>query len=684
VQRPGLPPPQGPPPPGPQSPLNWKRALLLGALAGSVVSIALIALLVNQARKRNPNHQVLAGTVQLQITTTPPGASVRINDQAKCTSDCAVPLTPGDYQVTAFLDGYEPAASGVSVIKGRPASVSLSLEPQPQSLRILTDLDQGKVVVDGQPPADLQEGQFVLDKVAPGPHTVKVTGRISEASFAFEIAAGKPPAVTGTVTARNLIAVLVSSFAGQARLVTNSGPMKLALNGQPEGDAGPAGLDLKNFQPGVDELVIGEGKDRRNMKESFGPAPMLTAFLKSDLNIGTLIVSTGEDDARVFLNDKEYRQRTKRGEVRIRTIGKVTVAVAKNGFQNEPPQVAEVAKGAEVRLEFKLKALPQVSILQIRGATPGAEVLIDQKSVGAVGGDGSFANNNVAPGDHTIELRRDQFTPKRFQRTFRAGQTVEVSGAEIVLAAIPVVRNATVRVVPTPAEATVTYRRNEETQSHDLRDNQVDLPPGSYILTVTAPGYISRTGTFTVAGGETRTIEIALQRAPQVTTPVKIGDLNDFEDPSAWKQEGDLWVHKGGGFVPYKLPAKGVFTFTVTLVHGGSLFRGGKIRWAFQYADARNYDLFELDKKNFSSKVVAKGRTLDRSRTQHDLDKEKSYAIQVEVTPEHLVHKIRSGGNWVMLDTWAESGRDFSEGKFGFLIQGNDEIGVSDFKFEPK
>ena len=43
------------------------------------------------------------------------------------------------------------------------------------------------------------------------------------------------------------------------------------------------------------------------MKESFGPAPMLTAFLKSDLNIGTLIVSTGEDDVKVFLNDKEYR-----------------------------------------------------------------------------------------------------------------------------------------------------------------------------------------------------------------------------------------------------------------------------------------------------------------------------------------------------------------------------------------
>ena len=117
--------------------------------------------------------------------------------------------------------------------------------------------------------------------------------------------------------------MLVSSLGSQARVVTNSGPMKLAVNGQPEGDAGPARSGLKTFQPGVDEIVIGEGKDQRNMKESFGPAPMLTAFLKSDLNIGTLIVSTGEDDVKVFLNDKEYRRQTAKGQVRIQAIGDV-------------------------------------------------------------------------------------------------------------------------------------------------------------------------------------------------------------------------------------------------------------------------------------------------------------------------------------------------------------------------
>ena len=33
----------------------------------------------------------------------------------------------------------------------------------------------------------------------------------------------------------------------------------------------------------------------------------------------------------------------------------------------------------------------------------------------------------------------------------------------------------------------------------------------------------------------------------------------------------------------------------------------------------------------------------------------------------------------MVLDNWAEAGRNFSEGKFGFLVQGDDQIGISDF-----
>jgi hypothetical protein len=663
---------------------TWSRPLMVGAIVGSIVSILLLALLVNQARKRN-----LSGAgVQLQIATIPPGASVRVTSaqtgETKCTSNCNLAIPPGNYQVTAFLDGYEPAASGVTVSQGRAASVNLALEPQPQMVRVLTDLDQGKVAFDDQPPADLVDGQFVFDKIPAGKHTVKVISKNGEASFAVEIADAKLPVVAGPVTARNLMAVLVSSLGSQGRVVTSSGPMKLALNGQPQADASPAGADLTNFQPGVDEIVVGEGSSQRNMKDSFGPAPMLTAFIKSDLNIGTLIVSTGEDDVHVFLNNKEYARKTQRGQVRIPAIGTVSVRIAKDGFEAAPPQSAEVKKGAEVRLEFKMQALPQLAALTIHGATPGAEVLIDQKSAGTVGDDGAFTSSTVPPGDHLIELRRDRYVPRRLQRPFRAGQTVALTGADVVLASAL----GTLKLARTPADAAVVYRRADETQNHELSGNQVDLPPGNYVITGRAQGYTERTERLQVAAGETHSLDLALARvvvAAALPPAPKVGGMADFEDAGAWSKQGDLWTHKGGGFIPYKAKASGVITFTVQLLRGGNLFRGGRIRWVLQYVDAKNYDLFELDRKNLWSKVIIDGKMFERGKYEHNLsDKDKLYTLQIEVAPEHLTHRVMNGGAWMPLDTWAETGRDFTQGKFGFLVQGSDEIGITDFQLMPK
>ena len=681
------PPPVLPPAP-PPSARKFNPALVLIPAAALGLAVLLGVFLVNLKGKRKASVPPPAGAVQVEVATNPTGASVRVaggNSEATCVSNCKLALSPGTYQVTAFLDGFEPAASSVSVTAaGQPGAVSLTLQPQAQTVRILTDLDQGKVVLDGQPPVDLQEGQLVLDRVPSGSHSVKISGRNGDASFSFAVADARMPAVAGPVTARNLIAVLVSSFGKQARVVASAGPLKLAVNGQAQGQVGPDGTDLTNFQPGVAEIVVGEGRDQRNMSETFGAAPMLTAFLKSDVNAGTLVVSTGQDDVRVFLNDKEYRRRTQRGQLRIQTIGRVTVRVAKGGFQEAPPQTAEVAKGAEVRLRFELQPQPQFGSLEIRGGTPGAEVLLDQKSVGVVGPDGSFAFNTIQPGERTVELRLQRHTPKRVLHGFQAGQTAVLTGADVVLAAA----TGTIRLGRTPASATISYRRADETESHEARGNQIELPAGSYVFSATAPGFAESIARVQLSGGESRAVEFTLARerpaAPAAAPAPVVAGMADFLDAPAWRREGSTWVHKGGGFVPYKLPPKGVFTFTVELLKGGGIFRSGQIRWCLQYLDARNYLLFEMDRKNFSSDVVQKGRKTERIKTRHDFEGQKAFALQIEVTPDRLVHKVRAGDEWTVLDTFSEPGRDFTQGKFGFMIQGNDEIAISDFKFVAK
>jgi hypothetical protein len=670
-------PPKAPPPAPPSGTgKGWQSAVLIGAVSAILIAGAVLGVLVKRARIARE-----VAVVAVRVTTTPPGAVIRVNGEAKCNSDCSVPLSPGEYQVTAFLDGYQPSASNIKVTAAQAASVDIKLEPQPQMLRILTDLPQGQVVLDDQPPAELQDGQFVINNVPPGKHTVKVLSKVAEASFPVEIAAAQQPAVGGPVTAKNLIAVLVSSMGNNARVVTNN-PAKLSLNGQPQTDANPAGVDLSGYRPGVNQIAVGEGKDQRVLAESFGPAPMLTAFLKSDLNIGTLIVSTAEDNVRVFLNGKEYPRKTLRGQLRIPTLGSANVRVAKDGFEVTAPQTAEVKKGSEVRLEFKMQPLPQVAILQIREATPGAEVLLDQKPIGMVGDDGTFAANSVPPGDHTIELRKDQFLPKRMQRQFVAGRTVAVLGGEGILAAAV----GTVKLSRTPADAQVVYRHADETQSHELRGNQVDLPTGNYVFTARAPGYTDKTERLQVAPGETASLQLALAKVVAAAPPPpRTFGMADFEDAGAWSKQGDLWVHKGEGVIPFKLPTNGTFTFTVRLLRGGSLFRGGRIRWTVQYMDAKNYNLFELDRRFLSSKVIEGGKIYDRGKFEHGLnDKDMSYTVQVDVSPGQLVHRVRNGDNWLVLDTWKEPGRKFNEGKFAFLTQGSDQIGLSNFEFVPR
>jgi hypothetical protein len=244
--------------------------------------------------------------------------------------------------------------------------------------------------------------------------------------------------------------------------------------------------------------------------------------------------------------------------------------------------------------------------------------------------------------------------------------------------------NGTIRIARTPADAVITYRRSDEQQTHELKGDQLEVSPGTYMVFTKAPGFADRVDRVQVAAGENRPLQLALNRIPAAAAP-KPGDVTGFAEPDAWKKDGDVWVHKGGGFVPYKLGPRGVYTFTVELVKGGNVFRGGRIRWCVQYVDAKNYLLYELDKKTFWAEVIEKGKRLERAKTQHNVDSQKAFSIQIEVTPEHVVHKIKdANGQWVLLDSFAEPGRNFTTGPFGFLIQGNDEIGISEFSFVPK
>ena len=371
-----------------------------------------------------------AGQIAVDFVTNPPGASIRVDHQLRGHSNCNVPLEPGEHKLEAVLDGYEPYVATIMVSVDQP-EVKIDLVARPQTVRFFTDLRTGSVELDGRPAGDLQDGQIILESVSPGAHTVLVKGGSSEVAFPFALAPGKAPELTGPISAKNILAVVFSNFGGKVFARTSAPPIQVNLDGRGAGQIGQDGLTMSDVSPGDHEVQIGSGGTQQKVVVSFGAAPTLNAFLKLDQDAGTLVVVTGENDVTVLLNGKPMNRKTRDGQLRIPLlpVRQYTVRVQKDGYEAVTEQNVAIRKGEEARVVFRLHPVPQMAAIRIRGGAAGTTVILDQTQIGAVGADGSFAHSGISPGEHMIELRRDKHQPKRLQRRFGAGESLELSDA---------------------------------------------------------------------------------------------------------------------------------------------------------------------------------------------------------------------------------------------------------------
>jgi hypothetical protein len=520
----------------------------------------------------------------------------------------------------------------------------------------------------------LQDGQISLDNIAPGQHTLKIQGTREEAAIVFHTANAAAP-VIDSLSGKELLAVTVTSMGDKAKVQSSSTSGKVGVDGKDVGEAGAGGLDLTGLSQGNHDLTVGEGKNLRSMVLSIGAAPMLTAFLKSDRNVGAMVIVTGEDGVKVFLDGKQYRRQTQRGQLRIPNleVKDYTVRVSKDGFMDTAEQHAGVRKGEEFKLEFQLKPIPKVASLAIQGAIPGSEILLDQSAIGTVQDDGNFTASSVPPGDHVIELRKDTYKPKKIERRFEPSQTIQLAAADVALEKLL----GTVKLNLTPADAQVTVAREGEAP-RPVSGSSLSLPDGTYTLSAHAPNYQEKSVTVSVASGENKTVDLALSRSLAKSAKT-VGGMADWDNPAAWKPENGWYVRRGGDFIGYKtLSANGRFVFTI------EQRRGRHMQWEASRIDAKNYVLFEIDKKTFYRKQVVNGKTTELQKVPLPPQKEKAYTVEVDIDNGSIVHKLFVDSKWIILDAWEEPNRPFGNGKFGFDIAGNDEVGLSNFSFVPK
>ncbi len=376
--------------------------------------------------------------------------------------------------------------------------------------------------------------------------------------------------------------------------------------------------------------------------------------------LGTLLVVAGQDNASVFLNGKLQRQLTQGGQLRLPNLElkDYDVQVSKSGFQDPPQQKIRIRSG-EQALVFSLQPQPSLASLTIQGATPGTTVLVDQTPVGTIQPDGALSVATVTPGDHTVELRKERFKPRQFKKHFVVGGTISLSAADAALEPAP----GDLKITFAPADAKVGIV-NGDRLTIVSSGVPLNLAPGTYTLTARTADGFTRSSTFEVVAGQSKTLDLSL---------VPNG-MSKWDDPGAWRHDGDSYVRKGGDFVLYGVvPASGTFVFSAMPA------KGRLLQWVINYTDPKNYVLFQMDDNNFYRTVIRNGQKTDQIIVPDKGDKKSFRALHIRVSPNEIVHQIKHGYSWTVLDRWTQPGADLSLGKFGFYIPGNDEVALSSF-----
>jgi eukaryotic-like serine/threonine-protein kinase len=646
-------------PPWLKFPAKLSRGQMLAAGAAAVALVLMFALLSGNHKPSVASPALAQFSVKVQ--TTPSGATIRVNHEPRGVSDLQLDLPAGTYEIEAVLEGYQPKTTTFDAKAGAVNSLALTLEPALPALKLSSDTSTGKVSFDDQPPADLEGAQWGLEKIAPGEHKLKFDGPQGSASFTFTTAAAAAPEIKGPITAKGVLAVVVSNLGGHLQVLSSDPAVKLSLDGQTPADMGQDGWRLTQVAVGTHELTLTQSSSQYKLDVNAGPLPSLTTFLESGRNVGTLVIVTNEDKARVFLNGQPQKETTHGGELRISDLEPkdYVIKISKNGFQDLPEQKVRVRKGEERRLAFNLQPLPHFGTLSIQGGPPGAQVVIDQTPAGTVQADGSFTAANITPGDHVVELRKDRFKPKRLQKRFAAGTTVALAAAETSLEAA----TGEVKITFTPSDASVTLARAGETPIKVSSGAALNLPPGTYTVNTRTADNVTRASTIEVVAGQSRSLDL----------PLGPSGMSQWDNPSAWKQEQGGFVHKGGDFVLYSAsPTSGTFIFSAMLQ------KGHRLQWVVNYVDAQNYILFQMDENNFYRSVLRNGQKTDEAKFPFKSEKKSYRTIQIHISPAEIDHQIETGDNWIALDKW--SGANLSAGKFGFYIPGGDQVALSSFK----
>jgi eukaryotic-like serine/threonine-protein kinase len=591
-----------------------------------------------------------------------------------------IKLRKGAHHAEASAEGFKPDIKDFTLDESSPAPLRLEfqLSPEPVRLQLASDLATGRVSIDNQEPAPLQEGSFAREDLTAGQHILKLLEENRELmSVAFKADPGEPAALTGPIETHEVTAVVVSSLGGRARIYA-TGAAKAIHADQPPQLLPPEGLALNGLNPGNASVQIDDGKNLRPFPIEIGNLPRLNLWVNSDRNVGFLSVEANVPDAEVFLDGKPTRRPNLRnGKISLSLEPKAyKVRVAAPGYEEVAEQTVEIRKGEPKTVKFDLKPAVTTASLQIEGGTPEAEVWLDGTRVGTLNPGGAWSQEKISPGVHSILLRKPDFEDFTVNRNFAAKQNVRLAGDEARLRPFG---RLDFRV--SPANARLAYRLQDEAAAHQARNNQlVPVKAGSYEVQAQAENFQPQTRQYQVAPGQTVPVELTLA-APVAPKKIEITErprpVESAFEFGMWKIQPDGWATRTGPGYSWLNVNRGTFDVEIRKQVGKALLVGPKrmkrVEWVLDYKDEANHINYSLDQQNFTRKefVAGKGMAENKGPSHVDLAAE-TVRIRIEVLPNRITVRSAAG---MELDVLPRENPAEELGKFGF--RGEVEVKVT-------
>jgi hypothetical protein len=159
--------------------------------------------------------------------------------------------------------------------------------------------------------------------------------------------------------------------------------------------------------------------------------------------------------------------------------------------------------------------------------------------------------------------------------------------------------------------------------------------------------------------------------------------MEGFRDKETWAVREGWSVCGGGDFVLFDAPrTSGTFTFELRRRSSRwGLGSWAGVKWFFKYIDTADFVLFRIDKNTLYQKIVSKGREgKEEKLAPHGINRD-ILRIQIDVSPDRIVHQIHDGKTWKPIHEWQSAGAD--SGRFGFHVGKGEEVWLRNFKFRP-